>query len=204
MATLDEERYLRNLLLLREGTSFVLKSLVVQEEHRSGQTLENLLNNKTLFKGILKEQRDILYPVPSTANADLTIWDLSLLLLVVKRLFYPVLPPVTASHIGALKAFRDSIQGHPRKMSMDDTEFLTSQTHLQGHLRNIAGYANQSRQIEDIIRRTASGNIDIESVFRHVNEIHAFSYSLRVFIEEKLEQIKPKLNSLESDVKTIK
>jgi hypothetical protein len=130
MATLDEERYLRNLLLLGEGTSFVLKSLVVQEVSRSGQTLENLLlTNKTLFNGILKEQRDILYPAPLTANADLSTWDLSLLLLVVKRLFYPVLTPVIASHIGALKTFRDSIIGHPRKMSMDDTEFLTNQAH---------------------------------------------------------------------------
>jgi hypothetical protein len=71
-------------------------------------------------------------------------------------------------------------------------------------LRNIARYLKQTHQIEDIIRRTATGNIDIESVFRHVNEIHAFRTSLKLFIEEKFDQIKPKLNSLASDVKTIK
>ncbi|XP_060551720.1 uncharacterized protein LOC132713239 [Ruditapes philippinarum] len=202
MATLDEERYLRNLLLLGKGTSFVLKSLVVQEVSRSGKTLENLLlNNRTLFNGILKEQRDILYPAPLTANADLTTWDLSLLLLVVKRLFYPALPPVIASQIAALKVFRDCIQGHPSKMSMDETEFLSSQGHLKGHLRTIAGYVNQSRQIDDIITRTATGNLDIESVFRYVKETHAFSSSFKLYIEERFKQ---QIGPLKSEVKNIK
>ncbi|XP_060572447.1 uncharacterized protein LOC132730508, partial [Ruditapes philippinarum] len=205
MANLDEERYLRNLLLLGKGTSFVLKSLVVQEVSRSGKTLENLLlNNRKLFNGIFKEQRDILYPAPLTANADLTTWDLSLLLLVVKKLFYPALPPVIASQIAALKVFRNSIQGHPRRMSMDETEFLSSQRHLQGHLRTIAGYVNQSRQIDDIITQTATGNIDIESVFRYVKETHAFSTSFKLFIEGRFKQLNPKLMSLQSDVKNIK
>ncbi|XP_060587789.1 uncharacterized protein LOC132743269 [Ruditapes philippinarum] len=203
MATLDQERYLRNLLLLGEGGMFVLRCLVDQEVIRSGQTLEELLlRNQLRFKNILEEQRQVLYPSPGTANADVNTWDVSLILLVVKKLFYQVLPHAIVSDIDALKGFRNSIQAHPCNLSMDETEFSENQQRIQNLLRNIAGYVNES--VEGLIRKSEKGSIDITSAIQRIHETQAFSTSLKHSIEKQFEHVKAKLSSLEKCVTTIK
>jgi hypothetical protein len=89
MATLDEERYLRHMWLLGEGGLFVLRGLVSREVTNSGSTLDNLLQNgRALFRDILREQFQHLFPSTTTVNADVYTWDMSLLLCVLKRMFW--------------------------------------------------------------------------------------------------------------------
>jgi hypothetical protein len=203
MATLDQERYLRNLLLLGEGSMFVLRCLVDQEVIRSGQTLEELLlRNQLRFNNILEEQRQVLYPSPGTANADVNTWDVSLILLVVKKLFYQGLPHAIVSDIDALKGFRNSIQAHPCNLSMDETEFSENQQRIQNLLRNIAGYVNES--VEGLIIKSEKGSIDITSAIQRIHETQAFSTSFKLSIEKQFEHVKAKLSSLEKCVTTIK
>ncbi|XP_053403069.1 uncharacterized protein LOC123538728 [Mercenaria mercenaria] len=206
MATLDNERYLRHILLLGEGGLLVLRGIVTREAARSGQTLEHILaSNRALFHNLIQEQYIILFPSTSTVNANVQSWDMSLLMVVVKRLFMGTsgLSPAETASIQALKAYRNCIQGHPTSMSMSATDYARDRRLLETALSHLASgiSADMDTEIKDMIRRTDSGHIDIQSSFEHIKELHAFKTSFLDALESKL-LVLTDINCELNDIKT--
>ncbi|XP_053387610.1 uncharacterized protein LOC128551156 [Mercenaria mercenaria] len=167
MATLDNERYLRHILLLTEGGLLVLRGIVTREAARSGQTLEDMLRiNKTILNKnlILKGHFVTLFPSASTVNANVQTWDMSLLIAVVKELFKGMSSADTSA-ISILEAFRTLM--HSASMSAKDYDI----NRLETALRQLAsGISKTEKKIEDIIMRTELENIDIQSSLRNDTE----------------------------------
>ncbi|XP_060570641.1 uncharacterized protein LOC132728932 [Ruditapes philippinarum] len=204
MATLDEERYLRHIWLLGEGGLFVLRGLISREVTNSGSTLDNLLQNgRALFRSILREQNQHLFPSSTTVNADIYTWDMSLLLCVLKRMFWSSLSLAEKASIRTLKTFRDDFQGHPTIMTMSESDYSINRQLLEQSLRHISSKINANVEIEVIINRTASGNIDVQSAFKHIKEIHDFKTSFLCALEDKFQQITPKLSSIDTTTTAI-
>ncbi|XP_053403076.1 uncharacterized protein LOC128558223 isoform X1 [Mercenaria mercenaria] len=206
MATLDDERYMRHILLLGEGGLLVLRGIVIREAANRSQTLEQLLGtNRACFKNLVEEQKKSLFPSTSTVNADVQTWDMSILMVVLKRLFLgtPGFSLADTTSIKTLKAQRNHIQGHPTSMSFSATEYDTNRRLLEPALLQLASgiSADTVTEIKDIIRKTKSGNIDIKSSLTHIKELHAFKTSFLYALERKLSvltDVNRRLNDIET------
>ena len=198
MATLDNERYLRHVWLLGEGGLLVMRRVVEREAVNSGHTLEQLLlKNKLLFQNILPEQRKCLFPTSTTVNASLDTWDMSLLLLVLKKVFWKSLKPADKSCVSTLKTYRNDIQGQPTCVSMAALDYSTNRQILEQSLRSIAYGVNLKDEIEDLITRTKSGNIDIQKAIENIKEIHEYKSEMIHALEEKFDRVYSVLNDMD-------
>ncbi|XP_053390529.1 uncharacterized protein LOC128553411, partial [Mercenaria mercenaria] len=206
MATVDNERYLRHILLLGEGGLLVLRGIVTREAASRGRTLQNILscerpNLRTLFR----EQYSCLFPSSSTVNADVESWDMSLLMVVVKKLFFTTLTQAERTSINTLRTYRVDVQGHPTEMFMGAAEYVTSRADVVAVLRQLSSGINQSSidEIESIINRTESGNIDILSAMQHIKELHEFKRSLLIELENKFDDTFAKISELDNKLSVI-
>ncbi|XP_053402396.1 uncharacterized protein LOC128557864 [Mercenaria mercenaria] len=204
MATLDNERYLRHILLLGEGGLLVLRGIVTREATNCGQTLEHTLaTNRALFHNLIREQKTKLFPSTSTVNADVQTWDMSLLTVVVKRLFLSGLSSADTSSFETLKSCRNYIQGHPTSITMSATDFTTNRLLLKTALLQLASgiSTDTDTEIKDILRRTESGDIDMQLSLRHIKDLHEFKTSLLDELEGKfsvLTDMNRRLSSVET------
>ncbi|XP_060587771.1 uncharacterized protein LOC132743254 [Ruditapes philippinarum] len=204
MASLDEERYLRYLWLLGEGGLFVLRGVISRETTKSGSTLDNLLQNgRAQFKGVLQKQRDCLFPTTTTVNADTYTWDMSILFVVLKKLFRSGLSLIERADLSTLKTYRDDFQGHPPIMSMNASDYLSNRQRLEQALRQLASGINGKVEIESIIKRTATGRIDSDSIFTHIREIYDFKTSFLTAVEDMLQHVNSKFSSVQGNEELI-
>jgi hypothetical protein len=203
MASLDEERYLRHIWLLGEGGFFVLRGVVLREATKSGSTLESLLQNERRrgrFDNVLPEQQNCLFPTPKTVNADINTWDMSLLLVVMKKLFWLGLSLKERTYLSTLKTYRNDFQGHPTQLSMNASDYSINRQLLEQVLRQLASGINGNVEIESIIKRTATGRIDKDSILTHIREIYDFKTSYLTTVEDMLQRLNSKVSSFQGNV----
>ncbi|XP_053389095.1 uncharacterized protein LOC128552108 isoform X2 [Mercenaria mercenaria] len=207
MATADNERYVRHILLLGEGGLLVLRRLVEREAAASGQLLEViLLKNKALFKNILPEQKKILFPPHAPVNADVNTWDMTILMIVVKRLFLKSLNSHDRASIYALQTNRNDIQGHPTEMSITAADYAVYRTDVTNALQQLASGIdpNTLDEVDRIISRTGSGNIDIQSAISSIQELHEFKTDLLNAVNSGFDITNSKMSDVDCTVKDVR
>ncbi|XP_060587770.1 uncharacterized protein LOC132743253 [Ruditapes philippinarum] len=204
MASLDEERYLRYLWLLGEGGLFVLRGVVFREATKSGSTLDTLLHNgRAQFNDVLKEQQNRLFPTPTTVNADINTWDMTLIFVVLKRLFWKGLSLSESAYLKSLKTYRNAFQGHPTQLSMNASDYSSNRQLLEQALRQIASGINGIVEIENIIKRTATGRIDSDFIFTFIKEIYDFKTSFLSAMEDMVHCVNEKVSSIQGNQEII-
>ncbi|XP_060551865.1 uncharacterized protein LOC132713332 [Ruditapes philippinarum] len=205
MATLDNERYLRHIWLIGEGGLLLLRRIVMKEAGNNRQNLEALLlNHKAEFDNVLREQQQRIFPSQTTVNADVNTWDMSLLLLVLKKMFWHNLSPTDRSGIATIKYHRNHIQGHPLEMSMNASDYDTSRQLLEQSFRNLATGVNATAEIDNVIGRTASGNIDVQFALQTIRDMNEFKNSTVCALQESFERVRSEMSQMNDSIEDIK
>ncbi|XP_053387185.1 uncharacterized protein LOC128550984 [Mercenaria mercenaria] len=211
IATEDNERYLRHLWFLGDGGLLVLKGVLTREEKRCGQSLENKISvNRASFQNMLEEELFKLFPSPLTVNGDVKTLDMSLLITVVKKLFWASLSPAEQSSVQTLKTYSNNIQGNPTNMSMGTIDFDTNWRIVGAALQQLASGISPpaANEIAELKKRAVSGTFDIKWILQHIKEMQAFKPSLLDALENKFRKsenldLGSKLNDIKGNIDTM-
>ncbi|XP_053382142.1 uncharacterized protein LOC123540372 isoform X2 [Mercenaria mercenaria] len=210
MAENGNERYLRYILLLGEGVLLVLRGVVRREVQRTGSTLDAILtipnNRRQMERNCHSEtQRLHLFPYPTTVNSDIETWDISLLTLVLQRLFWSNLKRDERLQISYLRDNRNEYQGHPPAMSMEETEYTTRSADLVTTLQDLAsGLDQQTRDtLTRIINDSNAVQFDFHTAIQHLQQLYEFKEEMLRELENKFQDVNTKLDTIQARVKRI-
>ncbi|XP_053382777.1 uncharacterized protein LOC128549655 [Mercenaria mercenaria] len=206
MASNGNERYLRYILLLGEGVLLVLRGIVQREVHRTGLTLDAILtipNNRGQIESNChsETQRLHLFPSTSTVNSDIETWDISLLTLVIQRVFWSNLSRDERVRISYLRDSRNEYQGHPPQMSMEDTEYTTRAADLTTILQDLAsGMDQQTRdKLTRIINDSNAVQFDFHTAIQNLQHLYEFREDMLRELETKFHDVNTKLDTIQDE-----
>lgn len=191
MSTIGNERYLRYLLVLGKGGLLVLRGVVEREVAKERVTLnEKLSMNRHKFTSLYRSQYIKLFPTYTTVNADLSTWDISVLYLVLRRIFWNRLSPEDKASITDLKDLRDATS-HFDDMCMDDNTYAASSAELKGCLTSIASGLSELiiNEIDNLVSNTDSEMINIQTGMNYVKELNEFKVEMLDALGGKLDGI---------------
>ncbi|XP_053396011.1 E3 ubiquitin-protein ligase rnf213-alpha-like [Mercenaria mercenaria] len=128
MFTLENEYYIRFILLLVKGGTEVLRKVVIKGLQKRNVKLETFLeeNRSTICNSnlISKIQRDILYP-PSPDSTDISKWDISLLSFIILEFLKSYFTAGDISSVVKLRDMQDMVSAHQADAAIDGREFTT-------------------------------------------------------------------------------
>jgi hypothetical protein len=124
---------------------------------------------------------------------------MSLIFVVLKRLFWKGLPLSERAYLSALKTYRNDFQGHPTHLSMNASDYSSNRQLLEQALRQLASGINENVEIESIIKRTATGRTDSDFIFTFVKEIHDFKTSCLTVVRDMLQPVDSKVSSIQGN-----
>lgn len=178
MATSDNERYIRHLSLLGNVGLLVFRDIVAREALRRRQTLDEILNdNRNKFERN-KEHFYELFPQGSEVNADITTWSMSLLFLVINKLFWNDLSCDDRSSLRILRNLRDEVDGI--QISLTEAEYETNRADIKQVIRKLASGLSQQTQIkiQDEINSSGLVVIDVQTTLQQIRELGEYRPSM--------------------------
>ncbi|XP_060554383.1 uncharacterized protein LOC132715405 [Ruditapes philippinarum] len=205
MATSDNERYLRYIILLGKGGPLVLKGILKREAKKIGKTLSQiLLDNSSKLRQVIRydSQYGRIFPSAGSVNDDLDNWDTSLLCLVILNIFRSSLTSKERNDIKILRDFRNEIQGHSASLALSEDEYNEYRRDLISVLLKLSSRID--RQYHDecqvLIKSTKCGPLEISSTLEDFKE---FQTELLTLIKVDFGANSIKLDDICKEIKKI-
>ncbi|XP_060605288.1 uncharacterized protein LOC132757829, partial [Ruditapes philippinarum] len=205
MATSDNERYLRYILLLGKGGPLVLKGILKREAQNVGKPLSQiLLNNSGKLRQLIRNdsQYDRIFPSAGPVNDDLDNWDTSLLCLVILNIFRSSLTSKERADIRILRDFRNEIQGHSASLALSEGEYNEYRSDLIIVLLKFSSRIDRQYhdECQKLIKSTKSGPIEISST---LDDFKEFQTELLTLIKADFGANSIKLDDICKEIKKI-
>ncbi|XP_053382779.1 uncharacterized protein LOC123540485 isoform X2 [Mercenaria mercenaria] len=209
MATTENEYYLRTILLLAEGGSYISKQVLYRE--LSGDLNKLLKQFEHKLKHELHEKQ-IEKLFPRNGNTSVDTWDLQMLIIVVLRLFHNTLRYEDKRNLQYIKMLRHEVQAHSPSVTLDDVQYENIKDQLTDALTSIAsGFGeNVQKECRSFINKYTSGPLDVMSARECLKQLQNNDVLFKQVLE-KVESSKTdictRLNatekSLSDDVKNV-
>ncbi|XP_053372996.1 uncharacterized protein LOC123561149 [Mercenaria mercenaria] len=206
MATADNTRHLRYLLLFGEGGILILRAVLERGITNSGKTLDELLQtNKRHFNRVDKKQSEKLFPPNGIVDRD--TWDISLLCTVILQLFGNSL---TSDERGGIRTLRDlrNHLAHSASFSRDEEAYNDERRDVESILITLSNGLDRSVHdaCQDLIQRCVTGPLDMQADTERVKELsrydEKFSEQFRI-LTERVEGIAERVENVEEKVEFI-
>ncbi|XP_053372586.1 uncharacterized protein LOC128546022 isoform X2 [Mercenaria mercenaria] len=205
MATTDNERHLRYILLLTEGGTDILRELLKRETQKemqnSGKTLSECLkdNKDNLKQWTKKEQQEKIFP--KSGNVDTSEWDLSLLGTVILQLYGNCLTSNERRNIKQLKQLRNDL-AHSPTLSMDPMKYDSARKEVASLLIQISNTLDRSvhDRCQTFIKRITTGSVDIQTAIEKVKLDKNLLEKVQ-HVSDSVEEIAGKVNLLSNNDK---
>ncbi|XP_053382869.1 uncharacterized protein LOC123540271 [Mercenaria mercenaria] len=205
MATTENEYYLRSILLLAEGGSYISKKVLYREHFGD---LDKLLKGfeRELKHELHEKQIETLFP--RTGNTIVDTWDLQMLIIVVLRLFHNSLKREDKKNLRVLKSLRNEVQAHNPSATLDVVQYENINDQLTDALTCLASGFDEHVQQECrlYINKYTSGPLDVMSARECLKQLQDND----VLFKQVLEKIESSKNdicatqkSLSDDVKNV-
>lgn len=175
MASADEEKFMRSLLLLLKGTLFIAKKVVTREEQkeiqRTGRDLDDVLkdNRKKIEHKFKKyKQREILFPPSGRTKVEM--WDISLLTGVLLNVFESSLSDDERKAVKNIRTQGKEVYAHTDTASLSDNDYIDICDGLKTSFYTLAsGFSSEIHdQCKNIVDTCLSGALDLTC---HVEEL---------------------------------
>ncbi|XP_053382781.1 uncharacterized protein LOC128549656 isoform X2 [Mercenaria mercenaria] len=191
MATTENEYYLRTILLLAEGGSYISKQILYKELPGD---LNKLLKH---FEHKLKHElhdKQIEKLFPRNGNTFVDTWDLQMLIIVVLRLFHKSLKYEDKRNLQYIKMLRNEVQAHSSSVTLDDVQYENIKDHLTDALTSLAsGFGeNVQQECRSFINKYTSGPLDVMSARECLKQLQ----NNDVLFKQVLEKIESSNNDI--------
>ncbi|XP_060558367.1 uncharacterized protein LOC132718668 isoform X2 [Ruditapes philippinarum] len=205
MATSDNERYLRYILLLGKGGPLVLKGILKREAQNVGKPLSQILSdNSGKLRHLIRNdsQYERIFPSAGSVNDDLHNWDTSLLCLVILNIFRSSLTSKERNDIKILRDFRNEIQGHSASLALSEDEYNEYRSDLIIVLLKFSSKIDRQYhdECQKLIKSTKSGPIELSSTLEDFKE---FQTELLTVIKADFVANSIKLDDICKEIKKI-
>ncbi|XP_060558732.1 uncharacterized protein LOC132719015, partial [Ruditapes philippinarum] len=204
MSTIDNERYMRYILLLSEGGTLVLKETLKMETIKASKPLDDLLKaNETTLK--MKMDRYTFKKLfGSSGNQDVDTWDISLLATVILHLFDNSITQDLKDCIIFLKDLRNKI-AHAASMSLNADEYDKHRKDLAAVILKLC--VGLDRMVHDkcqnLIKSSAAGPIETLSAINKVEELRKCDKDVCTILESLLSEMSTELKDVSDSVATM-
>lgn len=176
MATPDNERLVRHLAFLGKVGLLAFRDVVAREASKRRQTLEKILaDNRNRFISNGEHFFELFTP---DVNADITTWSMSLLFLVIKKLFWYDLSCDDRSSLLTLINLRDEVNS--TQVSLTEAEYEANRADIKQAIRKLASGLSQPTQerIQDALNSSGSAVIDVQTAVQQIRELNEYTPSM--------------------------
>lgn len=212
MVTIENEYYLRTILLLCEAGSYIAKLLIGREVPKFRDDLDTLLKNA---KGKLqhefhKRQMEKLFPNDGYDETDVDKWDIQMLVGVLLLLFRSTLSSDEKQKLREIKLIRHEVLAHSPSASLYLEKYEDVSEQLREAIKLLASGFGQEVQDEckNYISIYATHSLDVTSAIKRLQEAKdtddLFQTVIRVVKEAESslsKQISEVKDSVREDVK---
>ncbi|XP_053406900.1 protein mono-ADP-ribosyltransferase PARP14-like isoform X2 [Mercenaria mercenaria] len=162
MATLENTYFLRSFLLLVEGGSYIVRTIIKRECQKKEGNLDKLLQDfeKKLKHEFHGKQYQKLFP--ASGCTDINKWDLQLLIGVVTIVFRTSLLKHEKKELVVLKQLRNEVYMHCSSAALDDDKYDEIKEQLEDSITILASTFEDSVQecCSKYIKQFISGPLD--------------------------------------------
>ncbi|XP_053390125.1 uncharacterized protein LOC128553042 isoform X2 [Mercenaria mercenaria] len=196
--------FIKLFLLLMNGGTFLLRTLIYKLTSESGKSLDDLLlQNRDSLDDKLKKNRkqfDLLFP-GSSQNADIEQWDISLLTFVLLNVFKGLFDSQEIAAIKVIRDHRNKILAHNAKSEITLKDFMSAWIQVSSALTNLSTTVTPEDQKElKQIESTIFKDPFQKELVGQLNEIGKTDILLKAVIENVMPLIKDRIS--ESEKKT--
>lgn len=178
MATPDNERLVRHLAFLGKVGLLAFRDVVAREASKRRQTLDEILaDNRNRFNSNGEHFFELFTP-DFVVNADITTWSMSLLFLVIKKLFWYDLSCDDRSSLLTLINLRDEVNS--TQVSLTEAEYEANRADIKQAIRKLASGLSQPTQerIQDAFNSSGSAVIDVQTAVQQIRELNEYTPSM--------------------------
>ncbi|XP_053389097.1 cingulin-like [Mercenaria mercenaria] len=213
MVTLENEYYLRTILLLCEGGAYIAKQIIGRELPNHGGDLDTLLKQykNKLRHEFHEKQMEKLFPNNGYDRTDVNKWDIQMLIGVMLLLFRKSLSDEEKQKLKEIKLIRHEVLAHSPSASLYLEKYEDVQKDLRDAINTLANgfdqtiedkckeyittYASEPLEVKSAIKRLQEAK-DTDDLFQEVitvirksqetlsNEIHAVESTVRQDLKE--------------------
>ncbi|XP_060558733.1 uncharacterized protein LOC132719016 [Ruditapes philippinarum] len=204
MATIDNERHIRYMLLLHEGGILVLREILRIETTKAGKPLGNILSaNEAVLKRKMDKQT-YSNVFGSGGNQDIDTWDISLLATMILHLFENSVPGDIKKCIRDLKDLRNNV-AHSPSLSLSSEEYENNRKNLAAILMKMCVGVDRMvyDKCQNLIKDVAVGPIDIRSALERVEELKKCDKVIHTLLEsyfQKMEEVSIKVDAVSNEM----
>ncbi|XP_053403916.1 uncharacterized protein LOC123537584 isoform X2 [Mercenaria mercenaria] len=205
MITIENEYYLRSILLLCEGGSYITKKIIFRELPKRGGDLDALLKYEQFEKRVRNEfrnknQLDILFP--TTGKTDVNTWDVQMLTGIIQILFWSDLETKERKHVKEIKRLRIVI-AHSPSAALHEDEYRDFIKDLAKAITFLALKFEKAiqKKCTDCIKKYESCPLDVNSSIERLKELQYTDDQFRKILEE-IEQSRAYINDATTKIRT--
>ncbi|XP_053403890.1 uncharacterized protein LOC123537567 isoform X2 [Mercenaria mercenaria] len=196
MATVENEYYLRSVLLISDGGSYITKKIVHRELPKYGCNLDALLssNTKKIENEFKKNRKQIEKLFPASGQTDLNTWDIQMLTGIILVLFRSNLEPEEKSQIREIRYVRHELAHSPSAALYED-DYKDVKERLAFAITTLACRFETSVQdhCKELISKYESCSLDVTASLERLKE-KQHTDELFEKILEKIKQLDEKLS----------
>ncbi|XP_053372564.1 uncharacterized protein LOC123561140 isoform X2 [Mercenaria mercenaria] len=210
MVKLENEYFVRFILLVIKGGSQILRKIVSSGLEKQKTSLEKFLNNEKQAicssKDFTKLHRDKLYY--SSEPPDISNWDISLLSRVVLLDFFGLDSSQSAA-VKKIRELRNQYQAHTTEASIEIRHFHTVWNELVLVITFLSHEIDKNDRLElmDLINNLASEQLDLNASIEELKMLDRtdeFFESIQRSIERMEQSIQQEVRSCHQDVLVLK
>jgi flagellar capping protein FliD len=174
MVTIDNEYYLRIILLLLDGSTYICKKVFNRELHKHGGDLDVLLKKwkNKLQHEFYKRQMEKLFPNDGLDKTDINKWDIQMIIGVMLLLFRLTLTDEEKRILKDIKYIRHEVFAHSPSASLCLEKYEDVQKQLEDAMKHLARSFDQNVKIKcnDYITVFTTGALDVNSAIQRLQE----------------------------------
>ncbi|XP_053389073.1 heat shock 70 kDa protein 12A-like [Mercenaria mercenaria] len=174
MITLENEHYLRTILLLCEGGAYIAKQIIGRELSNHGGDLDALLkqSKNKLRHEFHEKQMEKLFPNNGYDKTDVNKWDIQMLIGVMLLLFRKSLSDEEKQKLKEIKFIRHEVLAHSPSASLCLEKYEDVQKDLRDAINKLAGGFDQTvkDKCKEYIKTYASDPLEVKSAIKRLQE----------------------------------
>ncbi|XP_060605584.1 heat shock 70 kDa protein 12A-like [Ruditapes philippinarum] len=210
MVTIDNENYLRIILLLLEGSTYICKKVFNRELLKNGGDLDHLLKTwkNKLQHEFHKRQMEKFFPNGGFDKTDIHKWDIQMIIGVMLLLFRSTLTDEEKQILKDIKFIRHEVLAHSSSASLCVEKYEDVRKQLEDAIKHLAESFDQNVKIKcnGFIKAFTTGVLDLNSAIHRLQEAKdtddLFQTVLSVLRETK-DSLTKEILDVKQDVRSI-